>query len=138
MAGYKRQRTTYKLKFADPAMEGLEVVARSASVQTLLKITSLADAASENPETQVVHEVLALFGDALVSWNLEDDDGNPVPADAMGLASQDMDFVMAVIMAWVQAVSQVAPPLPAASSNGHKPGLEASLPMEPLSPNPTS
>jgi len=138
VAGYRRKRTTYRLRFEDPAMEGLEVVARSASVQTLLKITSLADLATESPETKVVHEVLALFGDSLVSWNLEDDDGHPVPADAMGLASQDMDFVMAVIMAWVQAVSQVAPPLPAASSPGQKPALEASLPMEPLPSSPPS
>jgi hypothetical protein len=136
MAGYRRQRTTYRLKFEDPAMEGLEVVARSASVQTLLTITSLADAATENPETKVVHEVLALFGDSLVSWNLEDGDGTPVPADVMGLAGQDMDFVLAVIMAWVQAVSQVRAPLPAASGIGPQPAPEASLPMEPLPSSP--
>src|SRR3990167_7258233 len=61
-------------------------------------------------------------------WNLEDREGNPIPANKEGLAQVPIDFLMQVISEWSQAVAGISAPLGFASSNG-KPLVEASLPM---------
>jgi hypothetical protein len=77
------------------------------------------------------------FAGVLISWNVEEEvelsDGTkvdqPVPPTRDGLLAQDPDFVMAIIMAWTDAVSGVNDPLPDASPSGEI-FQELSLPME--------
>jgi hypothetical protein len=151
--GFVRQSKTYRLTFEDPEFEGLEVRARSVPVGTLVELIGLASVVERGTgsltadETKAVGQLFAGFGKALVSWNLEepilDDDGEPtgevrpVPATVEGLYSQDLEFVMQIISAWMEAVGGVAAPLGQRSADG-APSLEASLPMEPSSPSPTS
>lgn len=88
-----------------------------------------------------VQAAVQLFIDHLVSWNLEngDDDGNttPVPATAEGVKSQDAMFVNGLVGKWARKVVEVSRPLERPSTSG-QPSLEASIPMEALSPNPES
>jgi hypothetical protein len=152
--GYVRQRKIYKLVFEDPDMAGLEVRARSVPLGTLMRLIELAGlidrgTANLNPdEAKAIRELFTGFADALVSWNLEepvidDETGEetgevcPVPATVDGLYSQDMDFALHIIEAWMDAVAGVAGPLGRRSSDGEQ-SLAASLPMEPPSPSPTS
>lgn len=52
------------------------------------------------------------FGDEiLIDWNIEDDDGNPVPATADGLLSQSSDFGLALLDAWKESAAGVPTPL---------------------------
>lgn len=51
-----------------------------------------------------MRQITATFAYSLESWNVEDDDGHPVPADADGLMSQDPRLVTAVLQAWTAAV----------------------------------
>lgn len=139
--GYVRERRNYRLIFADEEYAGLEVVARSASVAAYRRIAEMASKPFSMPPTAddliEIDNLYRAFADQLVSWNLEerDDDGavTAVPATLDGLQSQDLDFAMAIILAWMEAVGGVAAPLDSASSSG---AMEASLPMEVLSPSP--
>lgn len=138
--GYVRERRNYRLVFADAEYEGLEVIARSASVAAYRRIAELASKPFSMPPTAEdlieIDNLYQAFANQLVSWNLEerDEDGvaTPVPATLEGLQSQDLPFAMAIIMAWMEAVGGVSPPLDSESSSG---ALEATLPMEVLSPN---
>jgi hypothetical protein len=123
--GYKPKFKTYKLFFADPEMDGLEVTARSIPVGPLLEL-SVTDP-EQDPYKSVRH-----FADALVDWNIEDDDGNPVPANLEGLATLEIDFVLEVVRAWTQALTAVRPPLPEGSPSGGTSAPEVSIPMTPL------
>lgn len=135
--GYVRQRKTYRLAFADGEFEGLEVTARSASVDAYQRIATLATRqVSAPPSAEDLAEIDHLyraFAGVLVSWNLEEEDGTPVPATYDGLKAQDLPFAVAVILAWMDAVAGVSRPLDGTSTRGE---MEASLPMEVLSPNP--
>ena len=66
-------------------------------------------------------EALSFFADDyLISWNLEDENGNPYPASAEGIKSvPDAALVTALMEGWIEAVTQVPDPLSKASANGH-------------------
>lgn len=136
--GFKREPKLYRLKFEDPSMAGLEVDAKSLSTGAFLEVAGLADAVKgDSLDAAAARKLFEVFAGALVSWNLEDEHDQPVPATYEGVVSQDMDFVLEIIMAWIGAMSSVDTPLPGAlNSGGTSP--EASLPMEPLSPSPGS
>jgi hypothetical protein len=134
--GYIRERKVYRLRFEDPEMEGLVVQARSAPVGQFIGLAKLA-----NPGTTVrpedmeqVDELFRSFAGCLVDWNLEDEQGTPVPATLEGLYTQEIDFILQIIFAWIEAVAGVAGPLGQPSSDGGR-SLEQSIPMEALSPN---
>lgn len=137
--GYVRKSKTYRLLFEDPDsdLNGLEVVARSATVATYQRLAALKErdytavpTAEDLAENDTIYRS---FATVLVSWNLEEPknpakpDGptKPVPATYEGLVAQDPEFVDAIILAWMQAVagSMLPPDLG---------DLEESLPMEVL------
>lgn len=108
MAGYRHKAKTYKLTFDD--YPGLEVVTKSASINVLSKMMRLAvevdgvgtdDLTAEDIDK--MDELYAGFAKALVSWNLEDEDGTPVPTTVEGVRDQDPDFILSIIMSWAEA-----------------------------------
>jgi hypothetical protein len=139
--GFRGGRRIYKLRFEQPEMFGLVVRAHSIPVARVLELARagvLGEQMEITPENlALVQDLFATFGDALVEWNLEEDDGTPVPATAEGVLSQDMDFVMLVVQAWLTGIMGVSAPLGGGSTSG-APFPEASIPMAPLSPNPQS
>ena len=135
MAGYRRVPKTYVLKFED--YPGLEVAARSVSVEELLAVLKLADTLTTSPDEKQMTELFGWFVRRLIGWNLEDEDGKPVPATLKGLLAQDFEFALAMVNAWVEAISPgKSPPsaggvpAPTGPPGGMPPGLaEASTPM---------
>jgi hypothetical protein len=134
------QRKVYSLRWAEGhELHGLEVSLTGLSIARLAKIQDLSGVLTGDAGTA---EKLAaadeLFGEAaqcLVAWNLEDRDGNPVPATREGIAGQDVTLVMGLLQEWVQATASVDTPLPPGSNGGPKPMPEESIPMAPLSPS---
>jgi len=134
--GFIRQRRVYRLNFADDTeLAGLEVRARSVPLGEFMSIVGLADTAE--PGSEEMQRLFSGFVAQLVSWNLEAEDGQPVPADLEGLYSQDFEFAMQLVLAWIEAIASVPGPLGAASPSGET-SPAPSLPMEPLSPSPGS
>ena len=121
--GFRREPKTFLLVFDDPELAGLEVRARSLSIGEL-----------EDDDLQVYES----FAAALVSWNLEDEDGNSLPATLETVRSYpDVGFMNALAGAWIKAVTGVDDDLGKDLPAGRR-SLEESLPMEPLSPNPSN
>lgn len=123
--GYKREKPVFALHFADGQFEGLEVTAKSLPLKEFFAVQRLA--ADNDPDS--TEKLIKELAGILVSWNLLDDDDNPVPATYEGLVGQDLSFVTAIITAWLEAVASVPPTSPG-SSNGGATSLELSLPME--------
>lgn len=74
------------------------------------------------------------FVNHLVSWNLEDETGQPLPMTMAAVKQIDKDLIRDLNNAWVQALIGVheADPLPESSPSG-EPSLVESVPMEALS-----
>lgn len=135
--GYKRPARVFKLTFEDPEMDGLVVRVRSVKLGKLLGLVRAMDLDTEKltpDNTDLIDDVFKTFAEALVSWNLEDEKDQPVPTTVEGVYDQELDFVMAIVDAWVNALTGVSTPL-AKSSTGGGNFLEASLPMEVLPSN---
>ncbi|MEU3851717.1 hypothetical protein [Streptomyces sp. NPDC029554] len=79
---------------------------------------------------------MAEFAKRLVSWNLTDDDEQPIPATPEGMRQVDTSLITALKDAWVQALTGVhdADPLPQSSPSGEPSPVE-SIPTEALSPS---
>ena len=89
MAGnrFKRERNLYQLNFEGTDLDGFEVVMKGVSLERFIDITKIASAL-ETPEGRTPENIEAQFtvlSDLLVSWNLDDDDDQPVPATYDGL-----------------------------------------------------
>jgi hypothetical protein len=122
--GYKPKRTIYKLDFSDTEYAGLEVAVRAGSIDDLLGLQELAGA--DGMTADEARRMFTGFAALLVSWNVEDDDDKPVPTSYEGVASQEPDFIKAIITAFYANVAGTPPPLPGASDSG------ASLAGEPM------
>lgn len=140
MTGYTYPAKTFTLIFADPALDGLEVRVSSVPSGELLELDRLTNPQvwrelSREQQKPWIDQLYALLAGALLSWNLTDADGAPVPATVAGMWSQEWDLMRAVIWAWYRALIEVPAPLPQPSRDGER-SVEESIPMEVLSPSP--
>lgn len=104
--GHKRQRKILSLTFEDEP--GLEIFARSCTVRKFLWMVQLVDKLSAGTLPQdVVDELVEWFAGRIVSWNIEDDEGRPVPVSADYLLDEDIDWAVKVVMGWAAGVLQV-------------------------------
>ena len=133
--GFKRERRIYNLIFDDPEFNGLEVKVRSIPIRELRHLMSLDTEASDRIErAKAIDTLMQSFAGALVSWNMEDDNGRPLPTSLEYIESEDVDFIMMIVGQWLQVIARVGDdtPLPGTSSTGSQ-FLEGSIQMEPLS-----
>lgn len=148
--GYRPNRVVYNLDFEGTELDGLQVKAASTSVGVLIDMTAMADLAelgqnlSEAEKAKLgvdaikaMRGLITEFAKVLRSWNLEDDDGSPVPADEAGLRGLEFPVFMKIVQTWMGAAASVSAPLPSGSPSGG-PSLEASIPMDVSSPSPAS
>lgn len=140
MSRYKPKGTVYKLIFADPEFEGLEVRAKSISIAELMYVAGLKDSlAVDDPDVAQVEEMFKIFAKALVDWNVDEEvtdaDGNttdvPVPANMDGIKKQEVTFILSIISAWVDTIATV-PGFLEKQSNSTKPSLAESIKMDDL------
>lgn len=129
--GYRPPRKIYNLDFTGTDYEGLAVSMRGPTVGEELEIEELRSQDGGGRKT------FELMTGLLVSWNVEDEAGQLVPATFEGVRTQDSAFILAILNATQEAASGVPDPLPDSSTSGG-PSLVASIPTETLSPSPES
>ncbi len=136
--GYKYPGKLFVLKFAEGEHEGLIVKVKSLPIGQFLEMAGMAKRISGSEDQKrdfdpsSMKEMFELFAKCLHSWNLEDEDDQPIPATKDGLYALDLDFVLTLILAWMDGVAGVSGPLGRKSTDGEKPDPAASLPMAPL------
>jgi hypothetical protein len=119
--GFQRKRT-YLITWDEGELAGFEMRVKSMSLDDVITLT--ASASSITPESaaaganSVIEGLLEQFAAFLVSWNLEDEDNQPVPATLAGLRSQDVPFLLQIIKRGLSAITDVDIPLPGGSNSG--------------------
>jgi hypothetical protein len=117
----------------DPRFDALEVTVREVDVPTYRRAVVLTDGdldpGGDDKQQARVDEFVALVGATLVSWNLTNPDGGPVPADAQHLAAQPHKRVRRLLNAWIVGQVSMAAPLALPSQRGETP---VAIPVEPL------
>ena len=128
--GYKRGKT-YLLEWETTSdFHGLQVRVRGTRVGEYLAIIDSLD----TQDAETLRDVFEQFSKFLISWNLEDEDGTPIPADIQGVLEADMDIMTAILEAWQLTLASVSKGKEPRSNDGSR-SAEASIPMETLSPS---
>jgi hypothetical protein len=119
--GFRPEPTIYNLKFKDTPLDGLEVRASCCSVAEYNEMLKAAVASGGTISAETLEEndrMLQLFCNHLVSWNLEDLAGQPVPTNRAGIDSQERPLVAQLITAWQVALVNIPNPSKPDSPNG--------------------
>lgn len=114
--GYKSRPRTFLLSFEDEEYKGLEIEMKGLSVAgflTLAKVTS-----SDNQTQEQVGTMFRLFSTGLKSWNMEDEDGTPLPPTYDSVLTLDSDFVIHVVASWMEGMAGVDKELGKGSDSG--------------------
>ncbi len=99
------QRRRVNLVFEEPEYSGIHIEARlDVDLRTFLDLQSLAGATDSNPDD--LRAAFSMFGDEiLASWNLEDEGGRVLPADASGFLSLPPSLATKILGAWTEAAT---------------------------------
>lgn len=133
--GYVRQ-STLSLTFDESTeFDGLRVRVRRPSIRQVTDWYSLdTKDDSANLAVDKIGQAVQLLAALLVDWNLEDEQGIPVPVTAEGVWSQDAPLIGRILGEAMKASLGVSAPLADSSLSG-VPFPEASIPMEASSPS---
>jgi hypothetical protein len=148
---YTRKPKVFKVTFGDGhEFEGLSITTRGLSVadfadlaQRLSGVADVFEGEADQSQqiaalrglTEQLGPLRATFADALMSWDMTEEDGTPTPATLDGInLLEDMEF-LTLVGAWVDAIGGVSAPLGKASPSGGTSPVLSGL-MEPLSVNP--
>jgi len=102
--GFRVARREAYLTFPDTSEYfGAEIYAKlDVNVAMFLEFQGINDGASADE----LRSAFVLFGDSVViEWNLEDDDGEPLPPTGAGFMTLPPAFCTAVIGAWADSVA---------------------------------
>ena len=101
--GYRRIPTIYTL---DTIKEEEGLVVRMSSIRLgklrrLMKLT-----ADDGADDGGIGEILDMFRENLVSWNLEEfEDGSPVPTSKEAIEEQEVELIMRIVEAWMDRMT---------------------------------
>jgi hypothetical protein len=113
--GYRKVPTIYTIKPEN--YKGLEVRMSGTRIGKVRRLINLQE--SEDEKTiEMLDEMVKLIVDNLVSWNLEDEEGNPLPADKEQVEELELPMVLDIIGGWVDSMTGVPDDLGKDSASG--------------------
>lgn len=108
--GYRRKQRSYRLVFEKGPLAGFEMATRVPGLDQIDAITDMVaiDLSSGRPTKEDVAK-LRTFCEAMAfcitEWNLEDEDGSPVPCTQVNLLAQDVEFLIPLARGWLDALN---------------------------------
>jgi len=104
---YTLVRRRAVLVFAQPEYEGLRIEARlDVDLRTFLDLQMLSGAGTTDSDPESLWAAFTMFGDQILdAWNLHDEDGTVLTADAAGFLSLPPTLGTAILGAWSEAVT---------------------------------
>ena len=97
--GYRRIPTVHTLD-SIKGEEGLVVRMKSIRLGKLRKMMKLSAESEQESE-----ELFVMFQESLISWNLEDENGHPVPTTMDGVDDQEPELIMAIVEEWMDRLT---------------------------------
>jgi hypothetical protein len=127
--GYKRPVNHALVKVKDGRYAGLELTLNlSVSMELFIDFQRKRFSNIANIDSQ--EEALRWFAsDVLVAWNMEEDDGSPVPASADGFMSLEPSLALEIVSRWRETVTDIDAPLVSPSTDG-EPSKVQSIPRQ--------
>lgn len=127
--GFREQPNTITLTFKeDDELHGLEVTMRGVTIGEFMAFTGM-----DGGEGDGAGKTIDRFHTALLAWNLEDADGNPIPVTES--RNRPHRLILTLSNAYVDALTGVhkSDPLPDDSPSGETYPELSAIPTQPLS-----
>lgn len=144
--GYRKTTRRVEVSLKGHAEYGLDddfpvASVRGKSLDEYLRLMGYTDAEEGDERTGIVRQ-LEEFADSVVAWNLEAEDGTPLPCTRESFFGIDNDLALALATKWLDVLGgkvDDADPLPQGSHSG-EPSQVVNIPMEAMSalPQPSS
>jgi hypothetical protein len=109
--GYRRKQREYQMEFAQGALAGLIITTKVPRLEQIEVITELANTDVFNapkPTPEMVGRIRKFceaMAECITEWNLEDEDGTPIPCNRTSLLAQDIEFLLPLSMGWLDAIN---------------------------------
>ena len=104
--GFRLPEKTARITFEGTDYDGAEIQLRLSV--SFAKFIALRESAQGEDQEGMAR----LFGqNVLMDWNLEDDAGQPIPADGDGMLAIPLELTNLIVQHWIEAVSVVPAPL---------------------------
>jgi len=117
--GYRKAPTIYTLTdFPDD--EGLVVRMKAVRLGKVRRLLALTSGGSDSDDGLMVDEVVRLLTEGMVSWNLEDEQGNPIEPNEEGIDGLELELALTIVNAWLDQMVGVQPDLGKDSSSGER------------------
>jgi len=113
--GYRKVPTIHTLEFSG-TYDGLVVRLKGTKFGKVRRMISLLEEDDKNDI--VLDEILDLLAENLVSWNLEEEDGSPVPATKDALNDLEFPMVTEIVNRWLEGMTGPSEELGKGSSSG--------------------
>ena len=118
--GFKPPRSKYRLDFEGTDLDGLEVVMLGGKLgdafTTISQVSGVDVTVPTIANAEVALSQYEEMAAHIVSWNLTDDDENPVEPNLEGLKTLEVRYVNMIATAWQKAQVGVPGPLPSSSN----------------------
>lgn len=121
--GYRKVPTIYTLTDLED-LDGLVVRMRAIRIGKLRKLMQIVSA--DDQDEAAMDGMFGLVEEGLVSWNLEDETGQPVPATLVGIEEQELPLILTIMNAWLTQMTGPSAGLGKGSPSG------ATFPGQPL------
>ena len=114
MARFQRTARVYRIEFGEGnEFEGLIVKVNGATVAEVM------------PALTDDKAIMELFAGHLVEWNLDDENGDPVPVTRDAVMGQDLRMIFSVAYAWIRQMLVAVRPKARQPTNGEVPDMGA-------------
>lgn len=114
--GYKKVPTVYTLDKIKGS-EGLEIRIKGLRVGKLRRLVRILES-DERSLTEVLDEALDLISANAVSWNVTDEDDQPIELSREGLEELELSELMEILGAWTDKLTSVGDDLGKDSTSG--------------------
>lgn len=103
--GYRKVPTIYTLDKI-PGEDGLVVRMKAIKIGKIRKLVRLLGL-DDDQMLEALDELFSLLSEGLVSWNLEDEEGAPVPTGMAGIEELELPFLLNVLNCWLENMTGV-------------------------------
>lgn len=113
--GYRKVPRIYTLTF-DKELEGLIVRMKGLKLGQMRALMAILD----DKDSRTLEGLPPFIAKHIVSWNLEDEQGEPIPATEAGLDELDVDELLAISSRWMDELVGVQDDLGKDSPSGEQ------------------
>jgi hypothetical protein len=107
----------YDLEF-DGDLEGLHVRIKSIKFGKVRRLMALMDA--DDKDVEVMDEIAVMLTGAIVSWDFQDEKGQPLPVNQESIDDLEFDEVLGIVNKWLDHITGPSDDLGKDSTSGEK------------------